>query len=148
MVSNIIGQGKQEEVLPLVKKVIRISFIYTIGISLFLFIFPATFLSAYTRDVSVVDMGINSLRVLAVSSMIMCVSTICFNAVIGTGNTLINLIIEVFCVSVYIVYITVVVERLRAPLHVAWFSEFVYWGCLLLTAGGYLFSGRWKNKMV
>jgi multidrug resistance protein, MATE family len=148
MVSNIIGQGKQEEVIPLVKKVIRISFIYTIGISLFLFLFPSTFLSAYTGDVSVIEMGIRSLRVLAVSSMIMCISTIFYNAVIGTGNTLINLVIEVFCVSVYVVYITIVVERLRAPLHVAWFSEFVYWGCLLLTAGGYLFSGRWKNKVI
>lgn len=148
MVSNIIGQGKQEQVIPLVKKIIRISFCYTIGISLFLFFFPATFFSAYTKDISVIEMGITSLRVLAISSMIMCIATICFNAVIGTGNTLVNLIIEVTCVSIYIVYITIVVERMRAPLHIAWSSEFVYWGCLLVTAGGYLFSGKWKNKFL
>jgi MATE family multidrug resistance protein len=148
MVSNIIGQGRQEQVLPLVKKIIRISFCYTICVSVFLFFFPSLFFSAYTKDVSIADMGINSLRVLSISSMIMCIATICFNAVIGTGNTLVNLIIEVFCVSMYIVYITIVVQRLRAPLHVAWASEFVYWGCLLLTAGGYLLSGKWKNKVL
>jgi len=148
MVSNIIGQGRQEEVLPLVKKIIRISFTYTIFISIFLFCFPATFFSAYTSDRSVADMGIDSLRVLSISSMIMCIATICFNAVIGTGNTLINLIIEVTCVCIYVVYITIVVERMRAPLYMAWSSEFVYWGCLLLTAGGYLLSGKWKNKYV
>jgi Na+-driven multidrug efflux pump len=93
-------------------------------------------------------MGINSLRVLALSSMLMCIATICFNAVIGTGNTVINLIIEVSCVTLYVVYITIVVERLRAPLHIAWASELVYWGFLLLTAGGYLLSGKWKNKYI
>jgi multidrug resistance protein, MATE family len=148
MVSNIIGQGKQEQVLPLVKKIIKISFCYTICISLFLFFFPVSFMSAYTKDVSVIDMGINSLRVLALSSMLMCIATICFNAVIGTGNTVINLIIEVSCVTLYVVYITIVVERLRAPLHIAWASELVYWGFLLLTAGGYLLSGKWKNKYI
>lgn len=148
MVSNIIGQGLPEQVVPLVKKCISVSLMYTLFISLFLFFFPALFMSAYTSDTSVVEMGINSLRVLAFSSLIMCMATICFNAVIGTGNTLINLVIEIFCVCMYIVYITIVVERLRAPLHIAWASEFVYWGCLLLTAGGYLVSGRWKGKVV
>ena len=105
-------------------------------------------MSAYTSDTSVIAMGIDSLRVLSVSVLLMCVATICFNAVIGTGNTVINLGIEIFCVCVYVIYITVAVERLRAPLHIAWASEFVYWGCLLLTAGGYLLSGRWKGKAV
>ncbi|RYY42952.1 MAG: hypothetical protein EOO06_20415, partial [Chitinophagaceae bacterium] len=50
MVSNIIGQGKQEEVLPLVKKIIRISFSYTICVSLFLFLLPSTFMGFYTED--------------------------------------------------------------------------------------------------
>lgn len=148
MVSNIIGQGHTDRVIPLVKKIISISFTYTICISLFLFFFPKLFLGAYTSDTAVVAMGINSLRVLAISSLIMSMATICFNAVIGTGNTLINLCIEVFCVCVYIVYITIAVERLRASLHVAWASEFVYWGCLLLTAGTYLLSGRWKGKSI
>jgi len=148
MVSNIIGQGNPDGVLPLVRKVIRISFIYTVPIALFLFCFPSVFLSAYTSDTSVVDMGIRSLRVLALSSLVMCMATICFNAVIGTGNTLINLGIEVFCVGMYVLYITIAVERLRAPLHVAWASEFVYWTCLLLTAGLYLLSGRWRGMRV
>lgn len=146
MVSNIIGQGHTGQVIPLVKRIMRFSFGYTICVALFLFCFPSLFLSAYTSDTAVVEMGISSLRVLAVSSLVMCMATICFNAVIGTGNTLINLGIEVFCVCVYIVYITVAVERLHVPLHIAWASEFVYWGCLLLTAGGYLLSGRWKGK--
>ncbi len=148
MVSNIIGQGHSEKVIPLVKKIARISITYTVCVAVVLFCFPSAFLSAYTSDTSVVEMGINSLRVLSVSVLVMSIATICFNAVIGTGNTFINLCIEVFCVCVYIIYITIAVERLGAPLHIAWASEFVYWGCLLLTAGGYLLSGKWRGKMI
>lgn len=146
MVSNLIGQGRTDYVIPLVRKIISISLMYTICISAFLFLLPRTFLSAYTNDNQIIDLGVSSLRILAVSSLIMSVSTICFNAVIGTGKTLTNLGIEVFCVCTYIVYISIVVEQLRAPLYMAWASEFVYWSCLLLTSGSYLIWGKWKGK--
>lgn len=146
MVSNLIGQGRTDYVIPLVRKIISISLMYTVCISLFLFLLPRTFLGTYTTDTNIIDMGVSSLRILAVSSLIMSVSTICFNAVIGTGKTLMNLGIEVFCVCTYIVYISIVVEQLRAPLYMAWASEFVYWSCLLLTSGSYLIWGKWKGK--
>lgn len=148
MVGNIIGQGRRREVLPLVKKVLTISLLYALVIATLMFLFPRTFFSAYTHDTAVVDMGISSLYVVAVSSLIMSLATVCFNAVVGTGNTYVNLGIEVFCIVLYVVYITVVIERMRAPLPYAWASEFVYWTLLLLTAGGYLLSGRWKGKRV
>jgi MATE family multidrug resistance protein len=148
MVSNIIGQGKTAHIKPLVKKILKLSFGYAFLISAFLLLFPHAFLGTYSNDASVIDMGMSSLRVLAISSLVMSLATICFNAVVGTGNTMINLSIEVFCVCMYIVYITIVVERMRAPLYMAWASEFVYWTCLLLTSGGYLLSGKWKGKSI
>lgn len=148
MVSNLIGQGKREMVMKLVGKIMTISLVYTLGISFFLFLFPATFLSFYTDKQDIISMGILSLRVLALSSLIMSLATICFNAVVGSGNTLVNLGIEFFCVTAYIIYVTVVIEKWRAPLHYAWASEFVYWGCLLLVSGIYLLSGKWKHKVV
>jgi MATE family multidrug resistance protein len=148
MVSNLMGQGNAHLVIRLVRKIMLISFLYTIGISFFLFFFPATFLSAYTNNAAIISMGTLSLKVLAVSSLVMSLATISFNAVVGSGNTFVNLCIEIFCVTAYIVYITIVIEKWRSPLHYAWASEFVYWGCLLLASGIYLISGRWKNKLV
>ncbi len=148
MVSNIMGQGQPQKVIPLVRKMIRISLCYTFCISLFLFIFPYTFLGFYTTDLQVIDMGIDSLRVLALSCLIMAVATICFNAVIGTGKTWVNMAIEIFCVCVYIVYISIVVQGNHPPLYIAWTSEFVYWGALLFTAGSYLLWGRWRKHML
>jgi len=148
MVSNLIGQGKTDQVMGLVRKIMTISFLYTICISFFLFVFPDTFLWFYTDKAEIVSMGILSLRVLALSSLLMSLATICFNAVVGSGNTLINLCIELFCVTAYIVYVTIVIENRRMPLHYGWASEFVYWGCLLTVSGIYLLSGKWKNKVL
>lgn len=144
MVSNVIGQGREGLVLPLVKKIMTISFGFTLIFASCLWLFPETFLSIYTDDQAVVAMGLKSLRLLSCSILVMSVATICFNAVTGTGNTRINLAIEVFCVVAYIVYITLVVEYGHRPLHWAWASEFVYWGSLLLTTGGFLFFTKGK----
>jgi len=146
MTGNIIGQGKKELVVPLVKKILKISFTYAAVIALLICLWPKVFFSAYTEDSAVVEMGLSSLYVVAVSSLVMSLATVCFNAVVGTGNTFINLSIEVFCVLMYIVYITIVIEMMHAPLSWAWASEFIYWTLLLVTSGIYLRSGRWKGK--
>src|SRR5690606_25016030 len=98
-------------------------------------------------DQDVVTTGLKSLKILSYSILVMSMATVCFNALVGMGRTLINLFVEVCCVLLYIGYIIVVIEKMQMPLHVAWASEFVYWGFLLLISGGYLFSGVWKRNV-
>ncbi|XZF13851.1 MATE family efflux transporter [Chitinophagaceae bacterium MMS25-I14] len=148
MVSNIIGQGRQLEVPRLVRKISGISISITSVICILLLLFSNAFLSLYRDDPALVDFAVPSLRVIVLATLIMSVSTVVFNAVVGTGNTLINLTIEVTCVCCYLIYCYIVIERLRMPLEWAWGSEFVYWICLLLTSGLYLRSGRWKGKRI
>jgi putative MATE family efflux protein len=148
MVSNLMGQGRPEQVLHLVWKIMKISFAYTLVIAAFLWLFPRLFLSAYTNDYNVVEMGLKSLRVLSCSVLVMSLATIAFNAVIGTGRTWINMTIEIACVCMYLVYVTIVVEDLRAPLQFAWASEFVYWGLLLAASGAYLYWGKWRKTII
>jgi MATE family multidrug resistance protein len=148
MVSNIIGQGKQSLVLPLITKVAKLSFLVTLGICAVMFTFSDTFLSLYRDDPSLIEFARPSLRVITTATLIMSLSTVLFNGVVGTGNTVINLTIEVICVSSYLVYCYLVIEVKRMPLHWAWGSEFVYWSTLLLISVAYLKSGRWKGKKI
>jgi putative MATE family efflux protein len=148
MVSNIIGQQKQREVLYLIKKVAKISFIYTLCITVLLLVFSDQFLSLYRDDPVLVAFSKPSLRIIVLASLIMSLSTVLFNGVVGTGNTLINLTIEITCVFIYLIYCYIVIERLRLPLHWAWASEFVYWTSLLVISYAYLRSGRWKGKKI
>lgn len=148
MVSNIMGQGRQEEVVPLIGRIAKISLIGTSIIVVLLLAMSGSFISLYRDDPSLVNLAVPSLRMIAVSTLIMAVSTVVFNGVVGTGNTLVNLTIEITCVCIYLVYCYIVIERLRSPLHWAWASEFVYWFCLLGIGYWYLRSGRWKGKRI
>lgn len=146
MVSNLIGQNKSTRVFVLVKKVVSISFGYTFVVASFLFLFPSLFLSLYSKDPEVIRLGIPALRVLSVSSLVMSMATVFFNAVVGTGRTTVNLCIEVFCVSMYTIYVIIFVGHYRCSLPYAWASEFVYWGCLLVASTLYLYRGNWKRS--
>lgn len=148
MVSNIIGQGRQRMVLPLIAKIAKLSLLVTFAVCTLLWAFSDTFLSLYRDDPSLVAFATPSLRIITSAMLIMSLSTVLFNGVVGTGNTLINLTIEVFCVGCYVLYCYIVIELKRLPLHWAWGSEFVYWSTLLLVSIAYLKSGHWKGKKI
>lgn len=148
MVSNIIGQGRVNEVKQITWKIARLSIAYAAVLCLLMLVFSRTFLSVYTSDVSLIEYALPSLRVIIVATIIMAVSTVSFNAVVGTGNTLVNLSMEITCVGLYLVYCYFVIHKWHSPLYICWGSEFVYWTSLLIGSQLYLWSGRWKGKTI
>lgn len=148
MVGNVIGQGKQRLVIPLTIRISKIAILYALGLCILLNLFAYEFLALYRNDKDLIVFAIPSLRIISVSSIIMGIATVIFNAVIGSGNTRANFIIEVICVGAYILYCYIAIERMSLSLTWAWASEFVYWGCLVAASGWYLLSGRWRNKAV
>ncbi len=146
MVSNIIGQGKRREVIGVIIKICKLSFVYAAIFCVLMLSFSHQFLSIYSNDLALIDFAIPSLRVIVVATLIMSLSTVVFNGVVGTGNTLVNLTIEMSCVGVYLVYCYFIIYVWHSPLYLCWGSEFVYWTALLIAAGLYLRSGRWKGK--
>lgn len=148
MVSHTIGEGKQEQVLPLIGKIAKLSLGYVIIISTLLLFFGEQFLSLYRNDHALIALALPSLRVIVLGTILMSLATVVFNGVVGTGNTLINLTIEITCVFTYLIYCYIVIQRMRLPLAWAWGSEFVYWSSLLSISYLYLRSGRWKGKVI
>ncbi len=146
MVSNIIGQGRRRDVAGVIWKICKISLTYTGFLCIVILLFSKQFLSVYSGDAALVTFAIPSLRVIIVATLIMALSTVVFNGVVGTGNTLVNLTIEVSCVGCYLVYCYFVIYAWKSPLYLCWGSEFVYWTLLLIASTLYLKSGRWKGK--
>ncbi len=148
MVSTLIGERRVEEVPALIRKVAVLSVGLTAVVAGGLLLFGPQFLGLYSNDAGFIAYALPSLRVIAVATILMSLSTVIFNGVIGTGNTRVNLAIEITGVVLYLVYCWNVTERLHAPLHWAWSSEFVYWGTILLLGGLYLRSGKWRGKAI
>jgi Na+-driven multidrug efflux pump len=148
MVSNVLGQGKTEDVMPLVRRISGISLSIAVIIFLFLNLKPEWFLSFYGQEQGFIDEGIPIVRIISVALLMMSFSTVWLNAVTGTGNTLVNLVIETITIIIYSVYVYVVLEYLRLPIAWGWVSEWVYWISMFTMAYFYLKSGKWKNKRI
>jgi multidrug resistance protein, MATE family len=146
MVSNIIGQGRRRDVPRIIVKICKLSFIYAVCVCILLLVFSHEFLAIYSDDLSLISFAIPSLRLIVVATLIMSLSTVVFNGVVGTGNTLVNLTMEVTCVGTYLVYCYFVIYVWHSPLYLCWGSEFIYWTTLLTGSVIYLRSGRWKGK--
>lgn len=148
MVSNIIGQGRQEEVMALIKRIAGLSFLISSTIFIILNIFPEWFLSFYGQGDEFIRDAIPVVRVVSLALLFMSFGTVWLNAVTGTGNTVVNLTIELITIVVYSVYCYVVLEYLDLPITWGWASEWVYWISMFSMAYIYLRSGKWKNKKI
>ena len=148
MVSNIIGQGRVDEVLPLVRRIVKVSFSISFVIFLFLIVRPEWFLSFYGQGEDFIADAVPVVYVVSLALMMMSFSTVWLNAVTGTGNTQVNLMIELVTIVVYCVYVYFTLEYWNLPITWGWASEWVYWTCMFSMAFWYMRSGKWKGKVI
>jgi multidrug resistance protein, MATE family len=148
MVSNIIGQGRKEEVVSLIKRIALISFSISAFIFVLLNVWPTMFLSFYGQGPEFIAEAIPVVRIVSVALLMMSVATVWLNSVTGTGNTVVNLIIESVTIILYSVYVYVVLEVWNMPITWGWVSEWVYWISMFTMSFLYIRSGKWKNKTI
>ncbi|NBP67992.1 MAG: MATE family efflux transporter [Cytophagia bacterium] len=148
MVSNVIGQGREKDVMPLINRIVTMSFSIAVFLFALINIFPHFFLSFYGQDERFIAEAIPVVRVVSVALLLMSFGTIWLNAVTGTGNSKINLFIELVTIVLYCVYVFVVVEWLNLPISWGWASEWLYWLSMFTMAYFYMKSGRWKSKVI
>jgi len=124
----------------------------SVGFSCIIFILlnitPDLLLRIYGQDESFIIEAIPVVRVVTIAMLLMSVSTIWLNAVIGTGNSKVNLFIEIFAIAVYCAYVYIILEKLQLSVAFGWTSEWIYWLCILVPSFLYLKSGEWKHKVI
>jgi len=148
LVSNLIGAGRKEEVMPFINKVMRIVLVIAFPLALLTFIFPELFSRIYTDDAALIQACIPVLRVVAVAILSCAGGMVIFNAVSGTGNTRTAFVFEVITLSFYISYVYYTAIVLRSHVAVVWMSEFVYWLILITLGYWYLRKGNWRLKEI
>jgi len=108
---------------------------------------PEIFLSFFGQDQAFISEAIPVIRVVSVALLMMSFSAVWLNAVTGTGNTVVNLIIESITITVYTIYVWLVLETWNLPITWGWGSELVYWSGMFSMSFWYMRSGRWKKKL-
>lgn len=146
--SNLIGEGKSTMVLPTTWRIIGISILLTLPLSLLSFIFSDQIILLYTDHLELLENARKTLYVINISMFFFCVAFIMFNSVTGTGNTMASLTIESINIVIYLGTTALFVNLLQPPIYIVWCAEFVYFTFLGLMAFTYLKRGKWQLKQV
>lgn len=147
VVSNLLGNGKgKAEVWGACKKAIKLA--YWIGIPFLLLaaLFPAVLLQIYTNNEELIREALPTTYIMLLGYFLSAPGLVLFNAVSGTGNTNKSMKIMAITMSVYILYVVVLVMYLKVNVTVAWTSEYVYGGMLLLLSFLYLKRRNWSAR--
>ncbi len=148
MVSNLIGQGKQDKVIEVINKIVQLSTSAAIIVGIFLNLFPGVFLSIYGQHVEFIEAAVPVVRVVSSALVLMSFSAIWLNAVTGTGNSKMNLLIEFITITAYCIYVYVVLQVLNLSIVVGWMSEWLYWTSIFSLSYWYIKSGKWKGRKI
>lgn len=148
LVSNVIGRGRTDQVIPVIKKVAAMNFILIGSVVAISALIPNLLISVYTSNPELVQQTIPSFYVVMTSLLLFSFSNILFNGVSGTANTATALTIEFVTISVYLIAAYILAVVLKLDTAYVWMSEYIYFLTLGLLSYSYLKSGKWRKKQV
>ena len=148
MVSNIIGQGLQHRVMELINKILKLSVSCSFVFIIILNIAPGLLLKAYGQNDDFIQAAIPVARIISFAMLLQSVSIIWLNAVVGSGNSRMNLFTEIIAIILYCTYVYTTLEYFNLSIEIGWLSESLYWIVLFIPSFWYMQSGRWKGKKI
>lgn len=148
LVGNLMGQGENDSVWPMLKQVLRMTYVVMFPITLFISLCPDFIMSIFTSNAHLYDEARSALYVLLSSYVFTIPAQILLHAVSGTGNTRVALYMEFTALIVYTVYVVIAIFHYRLPLTWCWASEIVYSSIICVLALVYIKSDRWKSKQI
>ena len=148
LVSNIIGEGHQEKVMSLVKRILKLSYGTVSAIIITFSIFPEAIAHIYTDIPDLIHAAVPSIIVMCSSYFLAVGGQVFFLAVSGTGSTKTAFRLELIALTVYMIYCTVIIGLMKMDVAICWTAEHVYSGVLLICSWWYMRSGRWMNRSI
>ncbi len=148
LVSNMIGEGHQDKVMSLVKRITKLSYGIVGTMIILVCIFPGAIARIYTDIPDLVKASIPAIIVMTSSYLINIPGQVVFMAVSGTGSTRTAFRLELIALGVYMLYCYIVVGTIKADVAICWTAEHVYAGFLFLCGWMYMRSGRWKDRRI
>ncbi len=146
LTSRLIGAGKQEEVAPTLRRILKMSLLTLLPILVVFSLFPEKIASIYTDNFALAEQSVQTLYTIYIGAVIMAAAMVYFEFVSGTGNTLIALLLEAGVLVFYIVYIVLAAGTFHFPLRWVWCSEWVYGTLLLASSLLFMKLYPWKSR--
>lgn len=146
MVSNLMGQQREEKVIAAITRIMLWSFGFCCVMVSLVNIFPQRFFSLFGQDDEFIAEAVPVLRIVSMGLVLMSIANIWLNGVTGTGKTKMNLLIEIIAIIIYMTYTWIFMKVNYVSLAMAWSNELVYWTTIFLIAFIFIKSGKWKTR--
>lgn len=132
IVGQLYGRKALSSVYPAVCKLIKVGFFTTLFLSLVMYFFSPQLMYLFSPDFVIQQATISVLPIILIALLIMSVSNVVLNALISLGDTLLALKIEVWAMSLYILYFFGIFLRPGRSLYLMWTAEWIYWIFILI----------------
>ena len=148
LVSNIIGEGHQDMVKSLIKRILKLSYGIVSAMIILFCLFPEAIVRIYTDIPDLISASVPAMIVMCSSYFLAVGGQVFFLAVSGTGSTKTAFRLELIALAVYMIYCTLIIGIMKLDVAICWTAEHVYSGALLICSWWYIRSGRWKNRKI
>ncbi len=150
LASNMIGQKKFEEVVPLSIRTAVLSFLVSMIIAIPITLWPQIFLYPLlgSSNLDLINESKSMFLVLLGIIAIYSISTIFFNAISGTGATDFALKVQAILTFLYLGAVYAIVKLIHGGIEWAWAVEIFYWVVILIISIIYLRTSRWHHYKI
>ncbi|QOY54693.1 MATE family efflux transporter [Candidatus Sulfurimonas marisnigri] len=145
MVSNLLGQKDEKKVTQLVLKTVALGYLTVLPALIVTIFFPEYILAIFSESENITQTIITTLMIVSFATMLAVPANIIASAVTGTGDTMINLFIEIIVSLIILSYTYYVAIIANLSLNYIWFAEVIGWGVCLLLSWLWLKSNLWKR---
>ena len=145
MVSYLLGMRRHELVFTLLKKIVIMATGGVMVLVLLSLFVPEALIRIYTDHAGLISLSIPVLMVVNIGAVFLSTGFVLFNGVMGTGKTNISFLIEMVVLSLYLLYVLIMVRWLGGGVATAWTAEILYGVLLSGLSLLYLRYGKWRS---
>jgi MATE family multidrug resistance protein len=145
-ISQYVG-AQLFDTIPIIQKRIRI---LTIGSLIIFFhgaiLYPEQLIRIINPNETYIEKSTEILKFIVGSFLIFGITSVLFQTVNGSGNTIASFLIEFFSVGIYILASYILIKIYNLDIYWIWSVEYIYFGTLGILSFGYLRFFNWKKK--
>lgn len=145
LVSNVIGQGNHQQVIPLIRKLLIISVVSNLIVVQPTIFFPAQIASFFTQDPQLIIETVKLFYIMVFALFAFSFGMLIFSSLSGTGKTMVALRIEIACILFYLSTAFILSVGFKATAQVVWLAEVVYFFLMGVISFIYLKKGNWRH---
>ncbi|MBP5483516.1 MAG: MATE family efflux transporter [Bacteroidales bacterium] len=148
LVSNIIGEGHPDGVVPIIRRVIMLCTVTMLPLLAVFAIFPHQIIGLFTDIPSLIQGAVPTLWVMCAAMLLTLPWNVYLQSVAGTGNTRVCLRFDAVALGIYAVYCTIIIGILHSDIALCWTADGVYALCIWIQCVVYIHRKKWSNKTI